>query len=407
MPSYYEISPTNDTLTLRDGKASASFTVRYVGKRTVEARAQVIALNGAKNDWLEVEPPATRQMASEQTQNIKVNVAVPAGTPAGEYAMRLDMVSVDNTDEEYDQGPTVSFKVEASDEPTPEPSGFPWWIVAVVAVVLALAAGGVTWYALSGGEEEGNKIATKPWIDTYPGRLNGREASLEIKAGDSEGALQLTLNELERPGTSSGNTDLKEAKEAHVITAPFGNPNETMILHRQDPNLISVLAKWKGISFGHAFNAEGFDRDSGSKFNDKRWKAYWNGTFTGWTDGRKSELKTSVDNNTVNLKLTIKHPENASTTFTGSERLTPGGDPKWMHVLENVTLRNEDKTFTINELLIHTWGSNYVTGIAENEAGEVLGQIFIREKDVTLGVFIPPRIPVQPEVIRNFPLESD
>lgn len=144
MPNYYEIAPTDDTLTLRANKASASFTVRYVGDRTVEARAQAVALKGAKDDWLEVEAPTTREMEPNQTHNFKVKVAVPPGTPAGDYALRLDMVSVDNTDEEYDQGPTVSFRVEESEEP--EPTGFPWWVLVLVAVLLIVIIAGATWW---------------------------------------------------------------------------------------------------------------------------------------------------------------------------------------------------------------------------------------------------------------------
>ena len=168
MPNYYEISPTDDTLTLRDGKASASFTVRYVGDRTVEARAQPVALNGAKDDWLEMESPATRGMEPNQTQNFKVSVKVPPGTPAGDYAMRLDMVSVDNTDEEYDKGPTVSFKVEESKEP--EPEGFPWWVLILVAVLLIALIGGAIWWFTrdSGGVSDTPPPATEEQTPAEP-----------------------------------------------------------------------------------------------------------------------------------------------------------------------------------------------------------------------------------------------
>lgn len=406
MPTYYEISPTNDKLSFSNGKASASFTVRYVGDRTVEAQARAKALQGARDEWLEVEPPATREMASDQTQNVKVNVTVPADTPAGDYALRLDMVSVDNTDEEYDQGPTVAFRVTEPESPAPDSSGFPWWIVAVLAVVLVLAAGGGTWYALSGDKEGIKPVTAKNWIDSYQGRIDGRDADLEIEAGDTEQSLQLTQRDLARGDTNNGQANVSQGDQAHIITAPFNNRDEMMMLHRHNRDLISIKSTWKGIPFGRAFKAKGFNRDPGSNFNDNRWQAYWNGTFQGWTDGLESQLKTTVNNKTVELTLTLQRSDDNSTTFTGKERLTPGNDPKWMHVLEGVTLRSEDqdKTFTINELLIHTWGSNYVTGIAENNAGETVGQIFIREDDVTLGTVLPPPMPLQPEVILNNPL---
>ena len=405
MPNYYEISPTDDTLTLRDGKASASFTVRYVGDRTVEARAQPVALKGAKDDWLEVESPGTREMEPNQTQNFKVSVKAPPGTPAGDYAMRLDMVSVDNTDEEYDQGPTVSFKVEENKEKDSATSGFPWWVVAVIAVVLVLAIGGGTWYALSGNsEEEGLKpVTADDWDGKYSGRLDGRNANLRIEANEAGDTLRLTQRDLDRSATKTGDVPFSKGERAHIVTSPFGDSNERLILHRHDRGLLSMLGKWRGVSFGRVFAADGFDRAPGRKFEDDRWKAFWQGTFHGHTDGLKSRLSATVGANTVNLVLSVDNPDDGNTTYVGTKSLTPGSNPKWMHVLKNVNLTSADgsKTLTIKELLIHTWGSNYMTGIAETPDGTEVGQVFVREKDVP-----PPGqmlfIPIQPEIRMHF-----
>ncbi|TDT41757.1 hypothetical protein DES49_1859 [Halospina denitrificans] len=410
MPNYYEISPTDDTLTLRDGKASASFTVRYVGNRTVEARAQPVALKGANDAWLEVESPATREMEPNQTQNFKVSVKAPPGTPTGDYALRLDMVSVDNTDEEYDQGPTVSFKVEESKEPEPEPIGFPWWLVVVIAVVLVLAIGGGTWYALSGdgtdGEEEEEEddeatlaIDASGWSGDYRGRLDGRNASLRIQANEAGDNLRLIQRDLDRNATTNGEVSFSGGDNAHIITGPFGDSNERLILHRHDRDLISMLGKWRGVSFGRVFARGGFDRSGGRNFDDDRWKAYWQGKFEGHTDGLESRLSATIGGNTVNLVLSVDNPDGGSTTYVGTRNMNPGSDPTRMHVLEGARLESLEgnETLTIKELLVHTWGSNYVTGIAEMPDGTEVGQIFIREKDVPA----PGRfelIPIQPEI---------
>ncbi len=147
MPNYYEISPTDDTVSLRDGKGAAAFTVRYTGQRSVDTRAQVVAVEGADASWLTVESPSTKRMTPNQTQTFQVNVEVPQGTPAGRYALRLDVMSVDNTDEEYDQGPPVWFEVEETE--APPPSSFPWWLVILIALLLALLVGGIVWYLMS------------------------------------------------------------------------------------------------------------------------------------------------------------------------------------------------------------------------------------------------------------------
>lgn len=150
MPNYYEISPTDDVLTLQQGQGAAGFTVRYVGERPVEAKAEAVALQGAEQSWLQVAQPATKDMQSNQTQTFKVLVTVPPGTPAGRYGLRLDVMSVNNTDEEYNQGPVVSFEVpETAATPPQKEQGVSWWGIVAVVVVLALLAGGIVWYVKS------------------------------------------------------------------------------------------------------------------------------------------------------------------------------------------------------------------------------------------------------------------
>lgn len=116
MPNHYEISPADDTLALHDGKGSASVAVRYVGDRSVEARASARPMEGADQAWLSVASPQQRNMRPGQTQTFQVTVAVPPGTPPGRYGWRLDVVSVANPDEEYDRGPLVTFEVEQTEE---------------------------------------------------------------------------------------------------------------------------------------------------------------------------------------------------------------------------------------------------------------------------------------------------
>lgn len=72
MSEYYEISSAQDGLTLGDHKGAASFSVRYVGHRQVEARARAVPLDGAEDRWVKVEPPAQFDLAPGQTQMVKV-----------------------------------------------------------------------------------------------------------------------------------------------------------------------------------------------------------------------------------------------------------------------------------------------------------------------------------------------
>lgn len=178
MPNYYEISPAHSTLTLSDGKGSASFGVRYVGNRRVEARAAVLPMDGAESGWLKVEPPNQRYMEPGQTHTFKVAVEVPPGTAAGRYGLRVDVVSVDNPDEEYDRGPQVSFQVEKTKEPEPQ-QGFPWRWVILAAVLLILVIVAVVWMNDNGGsgaaEQADERLEQEPEVPAVPVRPRPQE----------------------------------------------------------------------------------------------------------------------------------------------------------------------------------------------------------------------------------------
>jgi serine/threonine-protein kinase len=73
-----------------------------------------------------------------------VHIAVPPGTPVGKYSFRLNIISVENPDDEFTEGPSVSFEVKEVTVAQAPARKFPWWIVAVAAVVV-LGAGIITW----------------------------------------------------------------------------------------------------------------------------------------------------------------------------------------------------------------------------------------------------------------------
>jgi hypothetical protein len=65
-----------------------------------------------------------------------VKIESPSGAPAGSHAFRLDMVGVANPDEEYSQGPTITFTTPPPAETGP---AFPWWIPVAAVVILLIA----------------------------------------------------------------------------------------------------------------------------------------------------------------------------------------------------------------------------------------------------------------------------
>ncbi|HZJ10844.1 MAG TPA: PASTA domain-containing protein, partial [Trueperaceae bacterium] len=64
-----------------------------------------------------------------------VDIAVPPEGVAGNYTLRLDVQGEDVPDRSHVQGPTVTFEVPAA-APPPPPRRFPWWIAAVIGLMV-------------------------------------------------------------------------------------------------------------------------------------------------------------------------------------------------------------------------------------------------------------------------------
>lgn len=121
-------------------QGEATFTVFNRSGRPVRGRGQLAAQQSEAAAWLAVSGENERNFAIAGAEQYSVRLTVPKTAPAGNYAFRLDMVGVENPDEEFCAGPSVTFVVP---EPAP-PKPFPWWIVAVVAVVV-IGAGLAFW----------------------------------------------------------------------------------------------------------------------------------------------------------------------------------------------------------------------------------------------------------------------
>jgi hypothetical protein len=143
MPSPFAITTTANAVSLdaqRHGEAS--FTVSNTSGSPIRSRAQLAPQAPASTTWLTLREEAEQDFPAGGTEQFAVKIAIPADTPAGSYSFRLDVVGVENPDELYTQGPSVTFQV-------PEPKTkkhFPWWIVfatmGALALCCALGVGG-------------------------------------------------------------------------------------------------------------------------------------------------------------------------------------------------------------------------------------------------------------------------
>jgi hypothetical protein len=142
MARVFAITTTATSLRLdAQGLAETSFTVSNASGHALRGRAEVRATDSKQQGWLSVVGDAERDFPSNGTHQIAVRLAAPAGSPAGTFSFRLDMVSSKNPDEDFAEGPTVTFEVPA---PAPK-KPFPWWIVAVAAAVVLIVGGLATY----------------------------------------------------------------------------------------------------------------------------------------------------------------------------------------------------------------------------------------------------------------------
>jgi len=146
MPNPFTITTAADSVRLdSQGRGSTTFTVSNRSGQPRRGRARPVPSSPEQASWLSVDGEAERSFSPDGTQQYTVRVASPPGAPTGRYTFGLDVVSVENPDEEWSQGPKVSFEIPAT--PSPKKKPFPWWILAVVAALLLV--GGVVFWLLS------------------------------------------------------------------------------------------------------------------------------------------------------------------------------------------------------------------------------------------------------------------
>jgi hypothetical protein len=135
----------------------ASFSLSNTSGRELSVTVQILADNPSAMEWVsfEQQDPGVKQLLTRlaetfrigETRQYSVRIVVPAGAPAGSYAIRLRAAEESLPDENWVESPSVVFEVAPAPEPVP-PKPFPWWIVAVVLAVLLLVGGTTTFLVL-------------------------------------------------------------------------------------------------------------------------------------------------------------------------------------------------------------------------------------------------------------------
>jgi hypothetical protein len=174
MPNPFSITAATDTIPLdAQGRGSITYTVSNISGQPLRGRARLVPSDPGHISWLSVEGDPERSFAPDGTHQYTVRVASPPGTAPGRHTFGFNMISLENPDEVWSQGPQVAFEIPA----TPSANKpFPWWILAVI-LGLLLVVGLVAWLS----QEEDPVPVAGPETPTEP---------VSQKAGLLEGCTQ-------------------------------------------------------------------------------------------------------------------------------------------------------------------------------------------------------------------------
>lgn len=140
MTRLFAITP--NTVSTRLGaerRGRMSFTVSNTDEEPRNVRFYLVPGDDVEENWLAIGGEREHDLAPGATHEVPVDIELPAVVEEGKYNFRLDVVSVADPDEDFTEGPVVSF---AAPPAVPVKKPFPWRLVAAAAalVLLVMAA---------------------------------------------------------------------------------------------------------------------------------------------------------------------------------------------------------------------------------------------------------------------------
>jgi hypothetical protein len=154
-PSTFTVTAAGQRVNLGiSGAARASFTVTNTSTQTLKGRMLTRPGDPASPDWFSVLGESVRDFGPNEAEQIVVQLQVPQTASPGSYTFRLDAVSAVDPDEDFTEGPSVAFDVEATPPKKRKFPWVPWWVVGVAGgVVLLIIIAVVVFLIVRGGEE--------------------------------------------------------------------------------------------------------------------------------------------------------------------------------------------------------------------------------------------------------------
>ncbi len=177
MANIFAITAATNRVKLNSKRqAEVAFTISNAEERPMRGRAHILPEGEADSSWFTLDGEPEQTFAIAGTQQYTVQIEVPPDAPSGDYFFRLNMVGVENPDEDFAEGPSVSFAVP---EPEEKKKPFPWWILLIILAVIII--GGAAAFLLTRGEPE---LAVSVEVSADP-VIAGRDMSYTIQVNNT------------------------------------------------------------------------------------------------------------------------------------------------------------------------------------------------------------------------------
>jgi hypothetical protein len=136
---YFDVTTPVTSIALDASRTGeVAFTVSNATQAPIRAESNAVGGAGTQDAWFRV-LDGERPYPVGGAEQVRVSVAVPATAAPGSYSFVLRTMLVRGVPEEdFDDSPEVRFEVAPGPVAPAPPKRFPWWIVLVVAAILAV-----------------------------------------------------------------------------------------------------------------------------------------------------------------------------------------------------------------------------------------------------------------------------
>lgn len=194
-----------------NSQASVIFTISNILDENVELAASIDidenAENSMQKDWFDIKVDSDWSLDSKATEQVTVDVNIPDSQPLGDYRFKLTVYSKDNPGDDFTTSEMICVKKQKIVVEEIKDGKFPWWMVAVAALLVVVV--GVTWYILSDKPVDEEVIlpdVTTMKLSSALQKLNNADLEVDIakikKQYNKNLAEETVISQLPSPATT-------------------------------------------------------------------------------------------------------------------------------------------------------------------------------------------------------------